>query len=108
MCVYKKLIEDINNNHDRAIDVLTMHIQVTVVNPFCDKYRVQFWSGMGGYGFIDRRKRDLVDISQYRDHHYHKTRVIQELKEILKILELKGYPSDACSVGCNMADYPKK
>ena len=101
---YKTKLDKLNQIFEDAVDKLRRHMQDTLVNPFCDKYQVKFWSGMGGYGFIDRRKRDLIDLSEYRDH-YHKTKVIQELKELLKVLELKGHPNDPCSIGCYMNDY---
>ena len=106
---YKKLIEQINDSADAAIDVLRQLIQKELINPFCAKYRVTFWSAMGGYGFRTRFNKDLIEYNddQYHIHpRYKRTQAAKDLESILKILDLKGHPNDSCSIGCYMADYP--
>jgi hypothetical protein len=102
-----------------AVDQVLRDIQKELIQPFCDKYRLKFWSGMGGYNFITRGKKDLLD-SAARDnpsgngHHieiyvkrpYRKTQCGKELEEILKVLEHVCTLCNAtCSIGAYLTDY---
>jgi len=115
---YKEKIEELNDAFNNGINLVGKMVQLELVNPFCKKYRVSFWSGMGGYGFKTRQGHDLSDYHtipsgmpnagtrpcvQWR---YAKTKPGKELTEIIRVLELKGYPTDACPIGAYMEDYP--
>jgi hypothetical protein len=115
---YKNLVEDARINFDATIQAIRDDIQNTLINPFCDKYRCTFWSGMGGYGFNTRNGKDLTDtewkttasgmsrcIEMVVVHRYRRTQAAKDLTEILKILETKGYDRDACTIGCYMNEY---
>jgi len=111
---YQNQIDHVNSIANDAVDLLTKLIQVKHVNPFCQKYRCRFWSGMGGYNFITRHGKDLLAYSFDRSPHalrvmvvrrFENTQAGKEVLEIAKILELKGHPSDNCSIGAYMSDF---
>lgn len=121
---YKAMIDKIDRQASEAADLVLRQLQNEVVIPFCKKYRVKFWSGMGGYGFITRGKKDLLDRvirnspsgrGYYSEiivsRRYQKTKCGKELAEIIKVLELMGtnsHPNPECPLGAYLEDYPVK
>jgi hypothetical protein len=114
---YEAKIEELNDSFIKSVNLVMKIVQLKLVNPFCKKYRVSFWSGMGGYGFKTRQGHDLNDYYTIPSgmpnagtfpcvlRRYAKTKPGKELAEILKVLELKGYPTDACPIGAYMNDF---
>jgi hypothetical protein len=102
-----------------AVDQVLRDIQKELIQPFCDKYRLKFWSGMGGYNFITRGKKDLLDsaardnpsgkgyhVEIYVKRPYRKTQCGKELEEILKVLEHVCILCNAtCAIGAYLTDY---
>jgi hypothetical protein len=105
---YAKALEGLLDRYEEAISTLRLDVQKKLINPFCDKYKIAFYSGMGGYGFTRKACKDLTEYYEGKYHIHYKyanTKAYQELSEILKVLDLKGHPQDNCSIGCHMDDY---
>ena len=110
---YEKQFEHINELASSAANLLVKVIQKTQVNPFCQKYRISFWSGMGGFGFQrNGNGTNFTDWFPGKDvpqimvtPQYRKTKAAEEMTELLKILTLKSHPNDNCEIGCYMVDY---
>jgi len=114
---YSDKIEELNDNFNHGIDLVRKIVQLKHVNPFCKKYRVEFWCGMGEYGFKTRQGHDLTDYPTIPSgmpnagcrpivsRRYANTKPGKELAEIIKVLELNAYPTDACPIGAYMEDY---
>lgn len=111
-----KLIELRASN---AVDQVLRDIQKELVEPFCDKYRIKFWSGMGGYNFITRGGKDLLDsgvlnnpsgkgyhVEIYVKRPYKRTQCGKELEELMKVLKHVSILCNAtCSIGAYLTDY---
>jgi hypothetical protein len=121
---YKAMIEKIDRQASEAVDLVLKQIQDEVIVPFCQKYRIKFWSGMGGYNFITRGGKNLLDSSVCNNlsgngyhteiivvRRYRKTQCGKELAEIIKVLELMGtesHPNEVCPLGAYLEDYSVK
>ena len=116
---YEALLKDINDKAYQLRELIRKLVMKELIVPFCDKYRISFWSGMGGYGFKTRSGEDFTDwfvrdcksgrgnfvvcdvVSVYK-----KTSAAKEtISEILPVLNLIEQPGERCSLGCYLEDY---
>jgi len=116
---YKGQIKLIEMRASNAVDQVLRDIQKEVIEPFCNKYRIKFWSGMGGYNFITRGGKDILDsgvcdnpsgkgyhIEIYVKRPYRKTQCGKELVKLIKLLEHRSILCNAtCAIGAYLTDY---
>lgn len=104
----QKQIEEVNLEAGRQLSLVADKLRQEKVIPFCDSRRVQFYSGMGGFGFRDEgtydptRKRWVGD--KYEDERDMKSDgKWQTLYRLLN--EPGGDIANGHSIGCCIEDY---
>jgi hypothetical protein len=106
---FESIIKALAIRHAEESDALIKQIQDELVHPFCKKYRVRFWSGMGGYNFRTRHGKDIFsyDSPPKVIPRMQRTQAGKELAAIIPILEtILPAVNNRCGLGCYMQDYP--
>lgn len=77
-------IDNLDQKRERELDAIGLKVRNAFVIPFCNKYRLEFSSGMGAWCFWNK-KGDQVS-NDYYDSDYWVGRRLEELKTVCDIL----------------------
>jgi len=77
-----------------SVETLADEIRTTIVIPFCNKHKLNFFAGMGIYGFSTKTRR-IIHIQDYPN---------KEFKKLYELLETPIPIYDHC-IGSWIEDY---
>jgi hypothetical protein len=113
---YVEIIEKLIKEHDTKIEAVQKEIYEKLLVPFCKKYKLKFYAGMGVYSFEYETKKKYIDIYESTGHH-NNVRIasndfirekLEAWKELITALEIRPYTNAAYPIGTYMDDYPRR